>query len=95
MVLESLIVSACFYGNQNACQSGLSEYAKYYKLDKQAEIIGENIKKKYPAVHFVGVVAGGAVQKKANFLIYGPFWYQGDFTDNNNIKNMVLIKWGF
>lgn len=90
--LEWLIAASCAYGTNDSCLAGLDQYVKYNKLDKQAAIVEDNVKKKYPAVHLTGTIIGTAVQRKYNFLIYRNFWYNGDYTDIKNLKNMVVFK---
>ena len=95
MILESIVVAACFAGNNDSCNSGLQGYVKHYKLDEQAQVVEQNIKKQYPSMHFGAVVAGTLAYKKYNTLLYRNIWYQGDFTNPNNYSNMVIYKYNF
>lgn len=95
MILESLVVAACFAGNTEACNSSLTGYVKYNKLDERAQVIEENVKKKYPAVHFTGVTLGTIAYKKYNAMLYRGIWYQGDFTNSNDIKSMIVFKYSY
>ncbi len=92
MLFEALIAASCAYGNNDSCLAGLDKYVKENKLDEKAQVIEQNVKKKYPALHLTGTIIGTAVQRRYNFLIYKNFWYNGDYTDNNNIKNMIVFK---
>lgn len=93
--MEGLILAACLSGSGEACSSGLNSYIKYNKLDQRAQIIEQNIKKKYKAAHFTGVVLATAANRKWNFVIYSNFWFQGDYNDLQNSQNMVVYKLSF
>lgn len=95
MILEAIVAATCFYGNSDACNSSLTGYVKYNKLDQQAEIVEQNIKKKYPTIHFTGMTLGTLVYKKYNAMLYNNIWYQGDFSNSNDIKNMIVYKYSF
>ncbi len=95
MILEGLVATACFYGNSDACNSSLNGYVKYNKLDEQAQVIENNVKKKYPAIHFTGMTIGTIAYKKYNAMLYRGIWYQGDFSNSNDIKNIIVYKYSF
>lgn len=95
MIFEGLVAAACIYGNNDACISSLTGYAKHYKLDEQAQAIEKNVKKKYPIVHMTGVAAGVVIQKKYNVLIYRNLWLELDVSDFNNKRSMVVYKYSF
>lgn len=89
MILEGLVVAACFAGNTEACNSSLTGYVKYNKLDERAQVIEENVKKKYPAVHFTGVTLGTVAYKKYNFLLCKNTWLQLDYSTSEKISKIV------
>ena len=93
MIMEAIVSISCAYGNNESCMAGLDKYVKYNKLDTQAQIIEENVKKKYPSLHLTGTILSVASQKKYNFMIYRDIWYNGDYSDNNNQKNMIIFKY--
>lgn len=95
MILEGLIAAACFAGNSDACNSSLTAYVKYHKLDEQAQVIEHNVKKKYPAIHFTAFTIGTIAYRKYNTMLYRNIWYQGDFSNSNDIKNMIVFKYSY
>lgn len=95
MILETIVVAACFYGNNEACLSSLDSYTKYTKLDIAAEKLDKKIKEKHPTLHFWGATLGIATQKKYNFRLYRNIWYTGDFSNNTDIKNVLSWKYTY
>lgn len=95
MIMEALVTVSCTFGNGESCLAGMNEYVKYNKLDTKAQVIEENVKKKYPSLHFAGMVLGTAVRRKYKFLIYRNIWYDGDYSDINNPKSIVIYKYNF
>lgn len=95
MILEGLVALGCAYGNYDSCMAGLDSYAKYNGLDKRAEELDHNIQLKYPAAHFMGATGALIVQKKYTFMIYRNFWYEGNASNPNDIKNTIVFKYQF
>ena len=95
MIMEGIITISCLYGNNDSCLAGLDKYVKYNNLDKQAEIVENNVKKKYPGLHLSGTIIGTAIQRRYNFMIYKNVWYNGDYSDSNNLKNMIIFKYSY
>lgn len=95
MILEGVVAAACFYGNGEACNSSLHGYVKHHKLDERAQVIEQNVKRRYPGAHFMAMTAGTIVHKKYNFMLYRNIWYNGDLSNPNDIKNMLIFKYSY
>jgi len=95
MIMEGLVVAACFAGNNEACSTSLTEYAKFHKLDVQAQVVEQNIKKRYPAAHFMGTTAAMIVHRQYNFMLYRNIWYNGDYMNTQNPTNKIVYKYEF
>lgn len=85
----------CIQGNSNACNSGLQAYVKYYKFDDKLEVIGNNIKRKWPAAEYMGVIAATGIKKQYQGIVWRNIGYSGDYTNPNNVKNSIYYKYSF
>lgn len=95
MLLELLITGACLQGNSDSCSAGLNGYVKYYKLDDRAQEVEQKIKRRYPAIHLMGFMAGSAVHKKFNGMLYKNIWLSGDYTDSKDPRSIIYYKFSF
>lgn len=95
MIFEALVAASCSYGNSDACNASLTGYAKFYKLDERAQVIEQNVKKKYPAIHFTGVVLGSAVQRKYQVMLYRNVWLIADYSDIGKGQTIVQYRYSY
>lgn len=96
MFIEALIGSACYWGNGDACTKSSDAYFKYYKYDKQVEELGENARKKYPAIYYTVTVLGAtATQRHYNGVIYKGFGADIDISNPNNEKGILFWRYHF
>lgn len=95
MIMEGLVALSCAYGSGESCLAGLTNYATYNKLDKQAEEIGRNVKRKWPVVYHSGVILAATTQRKYNAILHRNVALNFDYSDLQDQKTVIYFKYSF
>jgi hypothetical protein len=91
-MLESLLISACIFGNANSCQHSIQAYGKYTGLDKTVEEFGV----KYPILAYTTSVAGVIKEQKMSFpLLFPNLLFSIEKENTVDTKNQLLWRYGF
>lgn len=94
-LLESMVIAGCYWGNADGCQTAGQAYLKQTKMDRQIDVINENLKKKYKPVYYLGMAGASLVQKRYTGNIYHNLDGAVDFKDTDNKIFTLIYKFTF